>query len=75
MKGANVVLAPLPLRLARNRYLTPEVPLMVTLENEQVPFPLADALVLPLSDAPFSEPLSNSGSNAIEHVPDAVDAH
>ena len=38
-----MVLAPLPLRLARNRYLTPEVPFMVTLENEQVPFPFADA--------------------------------
>lgn len=75
MKGANVVLAPLPLRLARNRYLTPEVPLMVTPENEHVPLPFADALVLPLRDAPFSEPLSNSGSNVMAQFPDAVDAH
>jgi hypothetical protein len=75
VKGANVVLAPLPLRLARNRYLTPEVPFMVTLENEQVPFPFADALVFPLRDAPPKEPLSNSGSKVRAHVPEAVDAH
>lgn len=40
-----------------------------------MPFPVAVALVPPLSDAPFSDPLSNSGSRTMVHVPDAVDAH
>jgi hypothetical protein len=48
---------------------------MTTPEKEHVPFPLAVAEVVPLSDAPPKEPLSNSGSKVRAHVPEAVDAH
>ena len=64
-----------PLSDARILYLVPGVPLMVTPENSQSPFPFADDVVFPVSDAPPREPLSNSGNNASTHVPDAVDAH
>ena len=75
MNAVRVVFAPLPVRFARSRYFVPGVPLTTNVENEQMPFPFAVALVPPLSDAPFNDPLSNSGSSTMVHVPDAVDAH
>ena len=70
-----MVLAVVPVTLGRSRYLAPVVPLMTSVVKVQIPFPLAEAVMEPPSDAPFNDPLSNSGSRDITHVPDAVDAH